>query len=268
MSYYSLKFSERAHMRERARLFGKYIRCNFPQMYNTIDQIFCNFILRQFLVVLDMLTGFIEGIEGQENMLAFTTIKNVEIQTDKLEEEAVVPSEVINEDNLRDSDQVLFRTDEAIFLDDPGKENNQMVLFSADAHKQDIRSSSTLTSLSNDSKISDVLHDKLLHFTDDQELLETSMNMTIIDLPVNIQSCTNDDFLQGRRINKIGVGGSGAEAIDLSDSDSDNDINNNDINNDDTNRFIETTYDVPAVNKIKIPVEKKNGKLHINIKRS
>jgi hypothetical protein len=77
MILYSFKFTERSHMRERSRLFGKYIRENISNKFRlAIDKIFSPFFMRQLLVIIDIICGFMEGIEGYEQLIIFS--KNID----------------------------------------------------------------------------------------------------------------------------------------------------------------------------------------------
>lgn len=85
MILYSLKFTERSHMRERSRLLGKYIRENIPEKIRLlIDKIISPYFLRQFLVLADMICGFMEGVEGKEQLIILITMKDENIQTDEI----------------------------------------------------------------------------------------------------------------------------------------------------------------------------------------
>ena len=83
MVFHCLKFMERAHMREKMRLFGKYIRDHLHvKAVSFIDIFLSPFIMKQFLVLLDMFTGFTEGIEGHEQLFTFEPVSHKETQTD------------------------------------------------------------------------------------------------------------------------------------------------------------------------------------------
>ena len=104
---YSLKFMERAHIRERSRLLGKYIRENISEnIRHLIDQVISPIILRQLLVVIDMVAGLVEGIEGNERMVILTTTKDKDIQTD-------ISVQAVDED-IGSLKQIAFQLDNRV----------------------------------------------------------------------------------------------------------------------------------------------------------
>jgi len=68
-------------MRERSRIFGKYVRENISEKFRyLIDKIISPYFLRQFLVLIDMICGFMEGIEGYDQLITLSTVKDKEVQ--------------------------------------------------------------------------------------------------------------------------------------------------------------------------------------------
>lgn len=85
---YGLKFTERAHMRERTRLLGKSIRNTVGEYNSTIINLIDNYInplfITQTLVLIDMLAGFLEGLDSTQQLYRLTIEATVETQTDEI----------------------------------------------------------------------------------------------------------------------------------------------------------------------------------------
>lgn len=107
--FYSLKFTEKSHMRERSRLLGKYVRENLPQpVRSIIDKIISPYFLRQFMVILELLSGSMEGIEGKEQLVILEKLISDEKQLlfDNNNEQLLFDNN--NEQSLLDGEQLLI----------------------------------------------------------------------------------------------------------------------------------------------------------------
>jgi hypothetical protein len=89
--YYLLQYVDRLHMRERGRYFGMYL-------YNLIGKkLIVSYIAKllfkifsQFLIIFDIMNGFIEGFYDMKPMVNLVKINDCNIQTDE-----IIPVEVV-----------------------------------------------------------------------------------------------------------------------------------------------------------------------------
>ena len=92
---YSLKFTERLHVREHARLFGKFYFREYAEILN--NKISFDYFIKQTLTILDLLTGFLEGTFGIEPIVKFTKIIDNYSQTiDEQNDCVIVDQNIVN----------------------------------------------------------------------------------------------------------------------------------------------------------------------------
>jgi hypothetical protein len=289
MILYSIKFTERSHMRERSRLFGRYIRQNILQkMRYLIDDFLSPIFLKQLLVATDMFCGFIEGIEGQEQLLVLTIAgKNEQVNNDK--ESAIVndhrqlsrqanndckhqvenginikPIKDYNnvDDRLLEAERSLVKTTkpELLAFDVSAVEliNNEVA-----EPKSNPMATTDLTSLSNASNVSNVssninIADDIistrepLKSANDSDLKDNDAPIETNNIPINIKSDDQEFIKQSLILNsikkKIASTVPKYNTIDLSDDDLDDSPNEFPID-DKTNRFIETSEPINKTNR-------------------
>jgi hypothetical protein len=103
--FFGLKFTERSHMRERARLCGLFIRNFSPKFKSFTEKYLSEYFLKQLMTMFDIMCGFIEGIEGEEHLVILKENKQDNYQPiDQLKENNLVEnltnqlSQLINQD--------------------------------------------------------------------------------------------------------------------------------------------------------------------------
>jgi hypothetical protein len=85
--FYILKYTNRIHMREKARRFGLqiylYLIKKVPS-YMTIERKLYRLLLCQIMIFTDTIIGFLEGITNQEPTIMLKVNNEIEIQTDDI----------------------------------------------------------------------------------------------------------------------------------------------------------------------------------------
>ena len=116
---YCLKFTERLHVRERARLFGK-LYCNHHIQY-LIKHIPIDYFINQTLTILDLVTGFIEGTFDVEPIFKFTQLNHISSQT--VDDQVITNENIVTDVNTNKNIVVDVNTNENIVADVNTNEN-------------------------------------------------------------------------------------------------------------------------------------------------
>jgi len=106
--FYGLKYTERSHMRERGRLFGKLLRVHIPYIH-FIEKYLSEYLLKQLITLLDIICGFFEGLEGNEQLVFIEPLKEtVEPLKETIEPLHKINEPVYNQDNMNDNHTIQY----------------------------------------------------------------------------------------------------------------------------------------------------------------
>lgn len=190
ITFYGFKFVDRAHMRERSRIFGQYIRHNLHcSIRKFIDRFISPYFLRQLLVFIDMICGFFEGIEGQEQLIELVNINIHNNDFNKLNDDKQDDQNELYQDQTHQNDfNKNKRNQDNKSNDNENKFNNTnddniFRILSNIAYEN----YNDITSLSN-VDISNISNSSKNSVTDTTKFLLHETDLTIDKIPLNIKS--------------------------------------------------------------------------------
>jgi len=270
ISWFGLKYTKRAHMREKTRLIGKYIRSKFPLMItNVIDNYISPYILQQSIVFIDMSCGFLEGIEGNEQLYILEkNIKSNNNNNNNINNNLNITQNITNVDNqLNNNNNIINNQNNQ--LNNLSDQNNQLNDLS-DQNNQ----LNDLSEENNNIKDSNNEH----NIKETKKNTELLTHESINEIPHNIQY--SESFQQSKK--DIYIDESDNESnnyINYEDNESDNNSNNYNQNSqtDETiNKFYDSSDQINKniknknikIKKTQTSIKKNGNKLHISIKRN
>ena len=286
MVIFSLKFTERSHMRERSRLFGKYIR-NCMSNKSIIDRILSPIVLQQILVIIDMICGFFEGLEGHEQLIILTIMKETESQTDD------IINNINNYDNTNNINIQTYNTEPETDTGTDTDINACVNMYFNVNTNTDINSDVSSDVVTINNKLQNIPPNMFHTYYKSQT--DNSLNMVSTDDHSDDQTFIKQSLIINnikKNLNKKNIN---CRIIDLSDDDmnyNENNIENNIESpniypiDDKTNRFIETETPKNDINitkcnnstkiidsdkisaNAKILLGKKINRIRINLKKS